>query len=482
MKNLAFATIKELKEKLKNKEITVEELLTFFKDRFEKFDGELGSALAIFDTKSILKETANYEGLLGGIPGILKDNICQKSRITSCASKILENFVSTYDATVTENLKKEGALLIGRANMDEFAMGSSSETSAFKLIKNPWNKECSPGGSSGGPAAAVAAGLIPWALGTDTGGSIRQPAALCGVVGIKPTYGSVSRSGVIALGSSLDQVGVLTRTVYDNALVYSVIAGNDPKDSTSANVEKKDYTKQLTGKLPENLKIGVVENAVNAEGIDKDIHNAVQAAISKLEKLGAKIKKVNLKSLEYATAAYIIINRSEAASNLARFDGVRYGFRAPEYKTLNEMYNKTRDDGFGDEVKLRILIGNYVLAADHVGDFCANAEKVRSWIKKEFQDAFQDVDLLVMPTTGGAAFKIGSLIDNPIEMILQDFFTVSINLAGVPAVSIPCGFTKNNLPIGFQLIGPHFAEEVLFQVGHAYQENTEWHKKHPEGY
>jgi len=328
-----FITIKELEKKLINKEITREEVLEFYLRRFETFDGDIGSALEIFDKESILKNTKADGNELYAIPGLIKDNICQQNRITSCASKILQNFVATYDATAIERLKAAGALLIGRANMDEFAMGSSTETSAYKKTHNPWDVSRVPGGSSGGSAAAVAAGLVPWALGSETGGSVNQPSALCGIVGLKPTYGLISRYGLVAYGSSLDQIGIMARTVYDNARVLSVIAGKDTKDASMQQIDKKNYTQNLNGTLPKNLRIGVVDNALHAQGIETEIVNAIKEALKVFEKNGASIQYTSLPTLDYAAATYFIISRAEAASNLARFDGVRYGLRDKTAKT-----------------------------------------------------------------------------------------------------------------------------------------------------
>ena len=333
MNNLSFASIKELRAKLSNKEITSEQLLDHCIKRFEEKDGSLGASLEIFNKASVLQATAQ-SGLLAGIPGLIKDNICQKDRRASCGSKILEGFESTFDSTASTRLKEQGALLLGRANCDEFAMGSSTETSAYKKTKNPWDESRVPGGSSGGSAAAVAAGLVPWALGSETGGSVRQPAAFCGIVGSKPTYGLVSRYGLVAYGSSLDQIGICTRTVYDNALVLSAIAGHDPKDSSSLKVDKIDYTKLLDGKLPENCTIGIVENVLHAQGMDPEVVASIEEAIKVFEKLGATIKKIQIPILDYAAAVYFIVSRAEAASNLARFDGVRYGFRSKDSKSF----------------------------------------------------------------------------------------------------------------------------------------------------
>jgi aspartyl-tRNA(Asn)/glutamyl-tRNA(Gln) amidotransferase subunit A len=477
-----FITIQELDQKLAKKEITREEILEFYLRRFEAFDGEIGSALEIFNKESILQQTNQQGGDFFGIPGLIKDNICQQGRITSCGSKILENFVSTYDATAITRLKQAGALLIGRANLDEFAMGSSTETSAFQKTCNPWDKTCVPGGSSGGSAAAVAAGLVPWALGSDTGGSVNQPSALCGIVGLKPTYGLVSRYGLVAYGSSVDQIGVMARTVYDNARVLSVIAGKDNKDASMQQIDKKDYTKNLTGILPKNLRIGVVDNALHAEGMDREIINAIETALKVFEQNGASIKHMQLPTLDYAAATYFILSRAEAASNLARFDGVRYGLRDKKASTLAKMYNETRHDGFGEEVRSRILVGNYVLSAGHAEQFYSNAKKVQRLISHEFKQAFTDIDVLVMPVHPATAFKFGAFADNKLQLDLQDYFTCAMNLAGITSLSLPCGTSSENMPIGFQIIGPHLSEELLYQVGHAYQQHTDWHTKTPPGY
>jgi aspartyl-tRNA(Asn)/glutamyl-tRNA(Gln) amidotransferase subunit A len=481
MSNLAFTTLYELKEKLLKKEISQEELLDFFLKRFETFDGRLGSALEIFDKESIEKQRCQG-GMLSGIPGIFKDNICQEGRISSCASKMLENFVSPYNATVAEKIIGHGGLIIGRANMDEFAMGSSTETSAYKEAKNPWDLSRVPGGSSGGSAAAVAAGLVPWALGSDTGGSVRQPAAFCGIVGIKPTYGRVSRYGLIAYASSLDQIGVCTRTVRDNALVLSVITGKDDKDSTTVSTPVCDYTQDLGTMLPTGLRIGIIENALYAQGMDPEIVSAIEKAIGVLEAQGGSVRRVTLPALEYSAAVYFVVSRAEAASNLARFDGVRYGMRYAKAKNLLDMYCKTRHDGFGNEVKSRIMVGNYVLSSGHSGEYYDNAKSVQQMIRQEFDTAFQDIDILVMPTHPVPAFTFGAFDVDPLQMDLQDYFTCPMNLAGVPAISIPCGFTKDNLPIGFQCVGPHWSEHLLYKVAHAYEQATDWHTKHPSGF
>lgn len=490
MQSLAFASIKALRELLDTKKISAPELVRYSLNRFKKYDQEIGSALEVFDEESILKGLKST-GILAGIPGIIKDNIAQKGRKLTCASKILQNFTATYDATATARLNEQGAFSVGRANMDEFAMGSSTETSAFKKTKNPWNLDCVPGGSSGGSIAAVAAGLVPWALGSETGGSVRQPAAFCGIVGMKPTYGLISRYGLVAYASSIDQIGIATRTVYDNALVLSAIAGQDASDSSTLAVAPKDYTKTLSGKIRDGLRIGVVTNVlqaesvshgVNAEGMNDEVVAAIQNAVAVLQKLGAKVSGIDMQTLDYSAAVYFIISRAEAASNLARFDGVRYGLRDKGAKNLASMYFNTRHDGFGDEVKTRILVGNYVLSAGHAGDFYGKAQAVQRMMSQEFHEAFKNVDLLIMPTHPAPAFKFGAFEKDKLQMDLQDYFTCAANLAGIPAISVPCGFTQDKMPIGFQIVGPHLSEDLIFQTAHAYEQATAWHTMHPEAF
>src|SRR3989339_56903 len=478
MNSLKFATIQEIRSLIDTKKMSKEEVLDFYLARFAEIDPTIKSALQVFDKDSILKKSSG-NGLLAGIPGLIKDNINQEGRIASCASKILANYTAAYDATVIARLKEQGALLVGRANMDEFAMGSSTETSSYFKTCNPWDTSRVPGGSSGGSAAAVAAGLVPWALGTDTGGSVRQPAGFCNLVGLKPTYGSVSRYGLIAYASSLDQIGIFSKTVYDNALVYSVIAGCDEKDSSTLDLQPKDYTQDLTGKFPAGLRIGIVENALHATELDGQVKKVIEQAIADLEKSGVIIQRIKLPALDYAAATYFVLSRAEAASNLARFDGVRYGYRAPDIANLEEMYTKTRHEGFGREVRVRMMVGNYVLSAGHAGKYYNKAKQVQRLIRSEFNEAFKDVDLLLMPTQACPAFKFGAYDDNKLQMDLQDYFTAAVNLAGVPGISIPCGFSDTGLPVGFQLIGPHLSESKLFQVGHAYQQITDWHTKNP---
>lgn len=483
MKELAFATIQELSQALADKKISPAELVTYYKNRFAQYDNQINSALEIFSEPLTLRQAQDERengSRLFGIPGLIKDNICQKGQIASCASKMLENYRASYDATVIERLKAAGAPLIGRANMDEFAMGSSTETSAFKKTANPWDLSRVPGGSSGGSAAAVAAGLIPWSLGSDTGGSVRQPASFCNIVGSKPTYGLVSRYGLIAYASSLDQIGVFTRTVYDNALVLSEIAGHDPQDSTSRPVKKMDYTRDLHKPLPQGLKIGLVTNALQAEGIDPDVQKILQDVVTQYEKLGVQVKRLTLPTMDYSAAVYFMVSRAEAASNLARFDGIRYGYRDRDAQTLSDVYVNDRSTGFGAEVKRRILIGNYALSAGHADAYYQSAKKVQAVMRKEFLDAFKDVDLLLMPTTPSGAFKFGAFDNDRLKMDLQDYFNASANLTGIPALSVPAGFTTEKLPVGFQLMGPDLSESLLFHAAHAYERVTPWHTMVPE--
>lgn len=479
----SFSTIQELKAGLAKKEFSVEELLHYTLERFKKYDSLVGSALEVFDAESILavrnqRSPAGAWGL--EIPGLIKDNICQKDRALTCASKILKNYKAPYDATVIERLKTAGALLVGRANMDEFAMGSSTENSAFKKTANPWDVSRVPGGSSGGSIAAVAAGLVPWALGSDTGGSMRQPAAWCGVVGSKPTYGLVSRFGLVAYGSSLDQIGVATRTVYDNALVLSCIAGYDPKDGTTQQRVMTDLTQELTRKLKPGLRIGIITNALEAPGIDPEIKQLLENALKQFEQLGARIVPVKIPAMEYTAATYFMISRAEAASNLARFDGIRYGARASSARDLAQVYSETRHDNFGRAVKQRILVGNYVLSAGHADAYYQSAKKVQAIMRQQFLEVFAQVDILFSPVSPIPAFKFGAFENNSFALDLQDYFSAAPNVVGIPALSVPCGFTRDGLPTGFQLIGPDFSESTLFHAAHAYEQATVWHTMVPQ--
>jgi aspartyl-tRNA(Asn)/glutamyl-tRNA(Gln) amidotransferase subunit A len=478
MKYNAWATIDELKDLLARKEVSREDILRYYKQRFEAFDKGLNTAIELFDDKSILASSSE-QGPLAGIPGILKDNIAQKNRGLTCASKILQGFTSPYDSTVATRLKNAGALLMGRANMDEFAMGVSNEFSIYGSVHNPWNVARIPGGSSGGSVAAVAAGLVPWALGSETGGSVRLPAALCGVVGLKPTYGLISRYGLVAYASSFDQIGIATRTVKDNAHVLSVLAGSDSADSTTLPVAPHDYTCELEA-LPKGLRIGVLEDMVTAEGMNDDVRGALRSAIAEFEKLGAQVTYMTIPAIDYGAAIYFILSRAEASSNLARFDGVRYGYRDKDAVTLDELYSRSRHDGFGKEVLSRIFVGNYVLSAGHAADFYAHAKQAQRLMREQMTQAFKEVDVLFAPLHAAPAFKLGDYTDNPLQMDLMDYFTCFANITGIPGLALPCGFTKDTLPIGFQLLGPQLSEQLLYQVGHAYERATSWHTMHPD--
>ena len=417
-------------------------------------------------------------GPLDGVPLALKDILCTKGVETTCASKILKGFVPPFDATVVERLRAAGAVLLGKLNMDEFAMGSSNENSAFGPVRNPWDLSRTPGGSSGGSAAAVAAGEAFGTLGTDTGGSIRQPASLCGVCGIKPTYGRVSRFGVVAYASSLDQVGPFARTSEDCAAILSAIAGHDPKDSTSAPQAVPDWLSEAKRGVA-GLRLGLPREYF-VEGTDPQVEAAVRAAAKELEKLGATLVEVSLPHTRYAVATYYLVATAEASSNLARFDGVRYGHRAQGATGLLEMYEKTRSEGFGPEVKARIMLGTYALSAGYYDAYYLKAQKVRTLIRDDFLEAFGSCDAILTPTSPTAAFKLGEKVDDPLQMYLSDIFTISCNLASLPGLSVPCGFTKEGLPIGLQVLGRPFDEGTLFRVGGAYQQATDWHARRPK--
>ena len=415
---------------------------------------------------------------LTGMPLAVKDNLCTEGVPTTCSSRMLQHFIPPYDATVVAKLRAQDYLLLGKTNLDEFAMGSSTEHSAFGPSRNPWNLHCVPGGSSGGSAAAVAAEECVAALGSDTGGSIRQPAAFCGVVGLKPTYGRVSRYGLVAFASSLDQVGPITKDVSDAALLLGVIAGHDPMDSTSADVPVPDYTKALRKKDLKKLTVGVPMEFF-AEGLDPEVEQAVKAAIGELKNLGGTIKEIHLPRTDAAVAVYYVIATAEASSNLARYDGVKFGLRAKETKDLLDLYTKTRQEGFGPEVKRRIMLGTYALSSGYYDAYYGKAQAVRTLICQDFRTAFQDVDLVVTPVTPTPAFRLGEKSEDPLQMYLSDIYTISINLAGLPAISVPCGFSKAGLPIGVQLIGRPFEEETLLRAAHAYEQSTQWHVKKP---
>ncbi|MBE0425227.1 MAG: Asp-tRNA(Asn)/Glu-tRNA(Gln) amidotransferase subunit GatA [Nitrospirae bacterium] len=475
-------TISDIRELLKRKEISVIDVVNAVYRRIDAVEDRIKAFITITKEKSLeMAESAqkninNDNAYLCGVPLAIKDNICTKGILTTCGSKILYNFIPPYESTVTSRLTENGYVLIGKTNLDEFAMGSSTENSGFHTTKNPWDLERIPGGSSGGSAAAVAADECIAALGSDTGGSIRQPAALSGVVGFKTTYGRVSRYGLIAFASSLDQIGPITKNVRDSAILLNVISGHDELDSTSAPLTVSDYTRVL-GQDIKGMKIGV-PGEYFIEGMDKEVEKAVRDALKKLESLGAIPVEISLPHTGYAVATYYVLATSEASSNLARYDGVRYGLRI-EGKDLMEMYMNTRSQGFGAEVKRRIMIGTYALSSGYYEAYYRKAQQVRTLIKKDFEDAFKEVDVILTPTSPTATFKIGEKTAEPLQMYISDIFTISVNLAGVPAISIPCGFTSNNLPIGLQLIGSHFDEESILKVAYAYEQSTEWHKRKP---
>lgn len=477
-------TISELRRLLDNREVKPREVLDDIYGRIDAVEDKVKSYITI--TKDVAYEMAkdaeqaileNKASLLTGMPVAVKDNMCTKDILTTCASKILHNFIPPYESTVTARLKEQGYILTGKTNLDEFAMGSSTENSGFHTTRNPWDLERVPGGSSGGSAAAVAADECIAALGSDTGGSIRQPAALCGVVGLKPTYGRVSRYGLVAFASSLDQIGPITKNVMDSAIMLNAIAGHDSKDSTSAPVDVPDFAEVL-GQEIKGLKIGIPKEYF-IEGMDKDVEDSMRTAIKKLESLGAIPVEVSLPHTGYAVATYYILATSEASSNLARYDGVKYGFRV-DGKDLLDMYMNTRAQGFGSEVKRRIMLGTYALSAGYYEAYYKKGQQVRTLIKQDFDNAFKNVDVIVTPTSPSAAFKIGEKATDPLQMYLSDIFTISVNLAGVPAISIPCGFTRDNLPVGLQIIGKHFDEESIFKIAYAYEQSTEWHLRRPQ--
>lgn len=477
-------TIKQISEKIKNREITALELTEKMLEKAKEIEKKVDSFLcitedvAIEQAKKVDKKIANGEKVssLAGIPIAIKDNICTEGIKTTCASRMLENFIPPYNATVVEKLNKSGTVLIGKTNMDEFAMGSSTETSAFKKTKNPWDLNKVPGGSSGGSASSVAAGQVFCSLGSDTGGSVRQPAALTGIVGLKPTYGRVSRYGLIAFGSSLDQVGIFTKDVYDCALVLKEIAGKDDMDGTSSPIEVPDYTKFLDGNV-KGIKIGIPKEYF-AQGIDEDVKKAVLAGVEQLKELGAIVKEISLPHTKYAVATYYIIAPSEASSNLARFDGIRYGYRTKEFDSLDDLYIKSRSEGFGEEVKRRIVIGTYALSSGYYDAYYKKALQVRTLIKQDFEKAFEDVDVIIAPTVPNVAFNFGEKNQDPLSMYMEDVCTIPANMAGVPAISIPCGF-KNSLPIGMQIIGKHFDEATVLKVAHAYESCGDFKDKRP---
>lgn len=478
--NIRTLSMKELSDKLNKKEISAKEVCEEYLEAAEKIDSEINGFVrftpdaAVSQAEKADEKRAKGETMspLAGVPYGMKDNICTKGSITSCASKMLENFVPPYDAFVTEKLNDANAVMIGKTNMDEFAMGSTTENSAFKVTKNPVDKTRVPGGSSGGSAAVVKAGEVPFALGSDTGGSIRQPAAFCGCVGMKPTYGRVSRSGLVAFASSLDQIGTLTNTVEDSAVVLNVIAGHDENDSTSVNYEKPDFTSELNAGV-KGMKAALPKEYF-AEGISPDVKEAVLNAAKEFEKMGVEVDDVSLPSLKYALPAYYVISSSEASSNLSRFDGVRYGFRASDYEAddIDDFYKKTRSEGFGREVKRRIMLGAFALSAGYYDAYYKKALSVRTVVINNFNSIFKNHDFVIAPVAPTTAYKIGEKTSDPLQMYLGDIYTVPVNIAGLPGISLPCGCDKDNMPIGMQLIGKAFDEVSLYRAANAYEKEA----------
>ncbi len=480
------STLAQLSTALESNQINSEELTRLYLERCKQFNGSLNcfitlnEELALAQAKSADKQrAAGNASPLTGIPIAQKDIFCTRGIKTSCGSKMLDNFIAPYDATVIEKMNAAGIVNIGKTNMDEFAMGSSNETSFYGAVKNPWDKDYVPGGSSGGSASAVAARLSPAATGTDTGGSIRQPASLCGITGLKPTYGRVSRYGMVAFASSLDQGGPMTQTAEDAALMMNVIAGFDGRDSTSAEHPVDDYTARLNDSI-EGLKVGLPREYFG-EGLDSNIAKLIEEGIKELEKLGAVCKEIELPNTQLSIPAYYVVAPAECSSNLSRFDGVRYGYRCDNPADLSDLYCRSRGEGFGKEVKRRIMIGAYVLSAGYYDAYYLKAQQIRHLIRDDFQSAFKEVDIIAGPTATGTAFKLNEKINDPISMYLSDIYTVSVNLAGLPAISVPAGFS-NKLPVGMQLIGNYFEESRLLNIAHQFQQATDHHKAIPGGF
>ena len=478
-------TIQEAHKLLKTKEISSVELTRAVLDRIDAVEGRLSAFITVAEKEALEQAREADQRIahgrcesLTGIPLAIKDVICTRGIPTTCGSKILENFVPPYDATVIGKLRKAGAVIVGKLNMDEFAMGSSTENSGFKITRNPWDPTRVPGGSSGGSAAAVAAGMCLGALGSDTGGSIRLPASYCSTVGMKPTYGRVSRFGLVAFASSLDQIGPLSKCVADSAVLLQAIAGYDPSDSTSVPKDVPDYPAALQKGL-KGLRVGIPIEYGATEGMDPEVSDAVNNAIEVIAELGAEKVEVSLPHTEYAVAVYYVIAPSEASSNLARYDGVKYGIRDKDQNDLIQMYRSTRSKGFGPEVQRRIIIGTYCLSAGYYDAYYGKASQVRTLIMEDFKKAFESCDVLACPVAPTPAFKIGEKVDDPLTMYLMDIFTISANLAGIPGMSVPCGFSKQSLPIGLQLMGKHFGEEMLLKVAYNFEQATEFHKKKP---
>jgi len=482
--NITDLTVHELRDKLKSKELTITQINKAYVDRIIEKEPEVKAFVTTLTDKALEQakqiedkvESGEITSEFAGIPVGIKDNICTKGVRTTCSSKMLENFIAPYDATVTEKLNEQKLINLGKLNMDEFAMGAATEYSAFKKTCNPWNLNKVPGGSSGGSAAAVAAGMVPWALGSDTGGSIRQPASFCGVVGLKPTYGLVSRYGIVAFASSLDQIGPITKDVEDSAILLNMIAGHDEKDTTSINAEKKDYTKALKNDV-KGLRIGIPKEYFG-EGINSEVKEALEKAIEEYKAMGATVEECSLPIADYALATYYIIACAEASSNLGRFDGIRYGYRTPNYESLKDIFVNSRTEGFGEEVKRRIILGTYVLSSGYYDAYYKKAQQVRTLVKKEFDKLFEKYDVLITPTSPTVAFDIGARSNNPLEMYLADICTVSVNIAGLPGISIPCGVSQCGMPIGLQIIGKQFSEETILNAAYTYEQKVKFREKY----
>jgi aspartyl-tRNA(Asn)/glutamyl-tRNA(Gln) amidotransferase subunit A len=478
-------TVAALACALKNREISSEALTRLYLDRIERLDPALNTFITVTEDLALEQAraadkrlAAGESGPLLGVPFANKDIFCTQGVKTSCGSRMLDNFISPYDATVVERLRAAGMVMLGKTNMDEFAMGSSNETSHYGPVRNPWNPATVPGGSSGGSAAAVAARLAPAATGTDTGGSIRQPASLCGLTGIKPTYGRVSRYGMIAFASSLDQGGPMTQTAEDAALVLTAMAGFDPRDSTSLDRPYEDFTARLADSV-DGLRVGLPKEYFG-EGLDPNVGTVIDSAIKQLEQLGARIATISLPNTHLSIPAYYVVAPAECSSNLSRFDGVRYGYRCENPADLNDLYCRSRGEGFGAEVKRRIMIGTYALSAGYYDAFYLKAQQIRRLIRDDFQRAFAEVDLIVGPTSPTTAFKLGEKTDDPVTMYLSDIYTIAVNLAGLPGMSIPAGFV-DNLPVGMHIVGNYFSEARMLNLAHRYQQATDWHTRMPPG-
>ena len=479
-------TLAELSAMLESGEVSSVELTQSFIDRIKQLDPQLNSFITVTETQALAQakaadqqRAAGKAGPLTGVPVAHKDIFCTLDVKTSCGSKMLDNFISPYNATVVEKMAEAGVVMLGKTNMDEFAMGSSNETSYYGPVKNPWNTQAVPGGSSGGSAAAVAARLTPAATGTDTGGSIRQPASLCGITGLKPSYGRVSRYGMIAFASSLDQAGPMAQTAEDCALLLNAMSGFDPRDSTSLEKAVSDYTQDLNNSL-KGLKIGLPKEYFG-EGLDPDVAIVVNQAIEQYKSMGAELVEISLPNTHLAVPVYYVVAPAECSSNLSRFDGVRFGYRCEDPKDLEDLYKRSRGEGFGDEVKRRIMVGAYALSAGYYDAYYLKAQQLRRLISEDFTRAFEQVDVIMGPSSPEVAFNIGEKADDPVSMYLSDIYTIAVNLAGLPGMSIPAGFSKN-MPVGLQIIGNYFDESRLLNVAHQYQQQTDWHKQIPEAF